>query len=89
MNEDNIRSIIEPNSIAVIGASNKTGSVGNAVIKNILNGGFRGKIYPVNPSGNEIMGIKCYGSVKEVSESIDLAVVIVPNKVVASYRGLW
>ncbi len=83
MNEDNIRSIIEPNSIAVIGASNKTGSVGNAVIKNILNGGFRGKIYPVNPSGNEIMGIKCYGSVKEVSESIDLAVVIVPNKVVS------
>jgi acetate---CoA ligase (ADP-forming) len=54
----NIESMISPTSIAVLGASNRIGSVGNAVIANIVNGGFAGKVYPVNPSSETILGLR-------------------------------
>jgi 4-hydroxybutyryl-CoA synthetase (ADP-forming) len=77
---DEKRVFLSPQSIAVIGASEK-GGVGNAIFSNIVNG-YKGKIYPINPSSPTVLGIKAYKSVLDVPEGIDLAVVATPNKVV-------
>jgi acetyltransferase len=74
--------IFSPASIAVIGASNRDSSVGKAVFQNILSSGFEGVVYPVNPKHNSIQGVKCYSSIKNVPERVDLAIVTVPTKVV-------
>jgi acetyltransferase len=66
-----------PSSIAVIGASQNPDKVGYAVLKNIINGGFTGEIYPINPKSNEILGKKCYKSIKDISNQIDCAVIVV------------
>jgi acyl-CoA synthetase (NDP forming) len=67
----NIESMISPTSVAVLGASNRKGSVGNAVA-NIVNGGFAGRVYPVNPSSKTILGLRCYRSILEIVESVDM-----------------
>lgn len=77
---DEKRVFLSPRSVAVIGASEK-GGVGNAIFSNILNG-YKGKIYPINPSSPTVLGIKAYKSVLEVPEDIDLAVVATPNRIV-------
>ena len=58
--------IMKPNAVAVIGASSEAGKIGNSVMKNLINGGYQGQIYPINPSADEIMGLKAYKSVKDV-----------------------
>jgi acetyl coenzyme A synthetase (ADP forming)-like protein len=75
--------IMKPDAVAVIGASGETGKIGNSVMKNLINGGYEGKIYPINPSADEIMGIKAYKSVKDVPGTIDVAVFAIPAKFVA------
>lgn len=77
---DEKRVFLSPQSIAVIGASEK-GGVGNAIFSNIVNG-YKGKIYPINPSSPTVSGIKAYKSVLDVPEDIDLAVVATPNRIV-------
>ncbi len=77
---DEKRVFLSPQSIAVIGASEK-GGVGNAIFSNIING-YKGKIYPINPSSPTVLGIKAYKSVLDVPEDIDLAVVATPNRIV-------
>ena len=77
-----IDAIFNPNSIAVIGASAEEKKVGHAVLKNLLQG-FVGKIYPINPSKNEILSLPCYPSVSVVPDKIDLAIIVIPAKVVA------
>ena len=52
-----VENIISPTSVAIVGASNREGSVGNAVMTNILSGGFKGKLYPINPSSNTMLGL--------------------------------
>jgi acyl-CoA synthetase (NDP forming) len=69
--------IFRPNSVAVVGASRTEGKLGYTVLKNIKEG-FKGKIYPVNPRADEILGLKCYSSVEEIPDRIDLAVILVP-----------
>jgi 4-hydroxybutyrate---CoA ligase (ADP-forming) len=69
---------LSPRSIAVIGASEKPG-VGKAIFSNITNG-YKGKIYPVNPSSTSVFGLKAFRSVSNIVEDIDLAVVATPNK---------
>jgi acetyl coenzyme A synthetase (ADP forming)-like protein len=76
--------IMKPDAVAVIGASGETGKIGNSVMKNLINGGYQGKIYPINPSADEIMGIKAYRSVKDVPGEIDVAVFAIPAKFVAA-----
>jgi len=71
-------SIINPSSIAVIGASATPGKVGHDVLQNLLSQGFTGDIYPINPKHTEILETKTYKSVKDVAENIDLAVIVVP-----------
>ena len=75
--------IMKPDAVAVIGASSEEGKIGNSVMKNLINGGYQGKIYPINPSADEIMGRKAYKSVKDVPGDIDVAVFAIPAKFVA------
>ena len=76
--------IMKPKAVAVIGASAEAGKIGNSVMKNLINGGYKGQIYPINPSADEIMGLKAYKSVKDVPGDIDVAVFAIPAKFVAS-----
>ncbi|WNB16936.1 acetate--CoA ligase family protein [Marivirga arenosa] len=69
--------LFNPKSIAVIGASTHTDKVGYALLKNLLNGGFTGKIYPVNPNTNSILGLKAYSSVEQINNNVDLAIIAV------------
>ena len=75
--------IMKPDAVAVIGASSEEGKIGNSVMKNLINGGYKGEIYPINPSADEIMGRKAYKSVKDVPGKIDVAVFAIPAKFVA------
>ena len=75
--------IMNPKSVAVIGASDEAGKIGNSVMKNLINGGYKGQIYPVHPKSAEIMGYKAYRSVKDVPGEIDTAVFAIPAKLVA------
>ena len=69
-----------PQSIAVIGASEKAG-VGKAIFSNIIDG-YKGKIYPITPSNPTVYGINAFKSVLDISEDIDLAVIATTNKIV-------
>jgi acetyl coenzyme A synthetase (ADP forming)-like protein len=75
--------IMRPKAVAVIGASAETGKIGNSVMKNLINGGYAGEIYPIHPSADSIMGKKAYRSVKDVPAEIDVAVFAIPAKFVA------
>ncbi len=75
--------IMKPDAVAVIGASAEEGKIGNSVMKNLINGGYKGAIYPINPSATEIMGRKAFKSVKDVPGPIDVAVFAIPAKFVA------
>src|SRR6186713_159057 len=76
--------IMKPKAVAVIGASSEAGKIGNSVMKNLINGGYKGQIYPINPSADEILGLKAYKSVKDVPGDIDVAVFAIPAKFVAA-----
>ena len=74
--------IFRPKSVAVIGASNRDGSVGNAIFKNILLGGYAGTLYPVNPKTPSIAGVRAYQSVTAIPDDVELALIIVPSEFV-------
>ena len=76
--------IMNPRAVAVIGASAEDGKIGNSVMKNLINGGYRGTIYPIHPKAQEIMGLKAYPSVLEVDGEIDVAVFAIPAKFCAA-----
>lgn len=67
-----------PSSVAVVGASNKPGKVGTSLFRNILEAGFKGVVYPVNPSSKSVSGVRCYPRIADLPETPDLGVVIVP-----------
>lgn len=73
-----LEAIFNPRSIAVIGASRKEGSIGYMVVKGLLDSKFEGKVFPVNPNADEILGLKCYKAATEIPEEVDLAVLTVP-----------
>ncbi|PWC84693.1 acetate--CoA ligase family protein [Azospirillum sp. TSO5] len=75
--------IMKPDAVAVIGASSEDGKIGNSVMKNLINGGYKGKIYPIHPKADDILGYKAYRSVKDVPGDIDVAVFAIPAKFVA------
>jgi acetyl coenzyme A synthetase (ADP forming)-like protein len=75
--------IMKPKAVAVIGASAENGKIGNSVMKNLINGGYQGEIYPIHPKADEIMGKKVYKSVKDVPGEIDIAVFAIPASLVA------
>lgn len=70
--------LLNPRSVAVIGASRNAGTVGHQVLRNLLAGGFAGPVYPVNPSAEHVASVKAYPTVQEVPGAVDLAVIAVP-----------
>jgi acetyl coenzyme A synthetase (ADP forming)-like protein len=76
--------IMNPRSVAVIGASAEDGKIGNSVMKNLINGGYQGTILPIHPKAGEILGRKAYPSVLKVNEEIDVAVFAIPAKFCAA-----
>ena len=76
--------IMNPRSVAVIGASAEDGKIGNSVMKNLINGGYQGAIFPIHPKADEILGRKAYASVLNVAEEIDVAVFAIPAKFCAA-----
>ncbi|MGA7476971.1 MAG: acetate--CoA ligase family protein [Thermoplasmata archaeon] len=80
---EELEEIFLPSSVAVIGASNKPGKVGTYLFRNIIEAGFGGVVYPVNPSSKSVSGVRCYPSIEDLPETPDLGVVIVPAPAVA------
>lgn len=68
-----------PKQIAIIGASTKVNKVGYALLKNILDTGYGGEVFPINNNAKQILGVKTYQNIKEINHSIDLAIIAVPG----------
>lgn len=83
MENEALNKLLTPKSVAVIGASATPGKIGWSVMKNLIDGGYEGPIYPINPTTSEILGIKAYPSVMDVPGSIDAAIITVPSKLVS------
>lgn len=79
-----MKELFFPQSICIAGASRDHSALGHIILKNLLGGGYTGKILPVNPHAESILGIKCYHSVKEIPGSVDLAIIAVPASIVSS-----
>ena len=79
-----MKRIFHPRAVAVIGASAEDGKIGNSVMKNLINGGYPGEIYPVHPKADEILGKKVYKSVLDIPGEVDLAVFAIPAKFCAA-----
>jgi acyl-CoA synthetase (NDP forming) len=77
-NWEAMEAIFSPRSVAVIGASDNPGKLGFHVMKSLTRGGYPGKIYPVNPGKNEILGIKTYPSLPQVPDTVDLSIIVLP-----------
>jgi acetyl coenzyme A synthetase (ADP forming)-like protein len=75
--------IMKPKAVAVIGASSESGKIGNSVMKNLINGGYKGEIFPIHPKADEILGKKVYRSVKDIPGEVDIAVFAIPASLVA------
>ena len=74
--------ILRPKSVAVIGASTSPDKLGHEILKNILDGGYQGAVYPINPKADTILDLPCHTNVKELQEPPDLAVLIIPARFV-------
>lgn len=84
MESSQLDGLFRPASVAVIGASATPGKIGHSVVSNLIAGKYEGKIFPINSKEKEILGLKCYPSVLEVSEPIDSAVITIPVQHVLS-----
>ena len=78
MSQYNLGRIFKPRRVAVVGASESPGSIGNALMKNLIEGGFQGKLLPVNPKYHTVHGISAVGSVSALDADVDLAVIATP-----------
>ncbi len=72
----------QPQSVAVIGASKRRGSIGGELFRNILEGDFAGAAYPVNRDGEPVAGVRAYGTIEEIPDAVDLAVITLPGAAV-------
>ena len=80
----NLEVMFNPKTIAVVGASRKEGSIGKAILKNIIDFGYEGTLYPVNPNTHSVNSIKCYPNLSSIPEPIDLMIVVTPAHFVLS-----
>jgi len=80
--EQPLDKIFNPRSVAVVGATEKEGSVGRTLMNNLIHTDFGGKIFPVNPKREAVLGLKCYPSVEAIDEEVDLVVIVTPAKTV-------
>ncbi|MGH2659813.1 MAG: CoA-binding protein, partial [Actinomycetota bacterium] len=74
-----LQCMLEARSVAVVGASVRQGSVGHQALVELVEGGFRGPIFPVNPKYDEVLGIRCVGTIADIGEPVDLAILTVGN----------
>ncbi len=81
---NNLKAVFNPQTVAVIGASENPGKLGCHVMKSLKKGGYKGKIVPVNPGGQEIWGLPSCGAIKDYQGDIDLGIVVLPAKLVPS-----
>ena len=70
--------IFAPNAIAIIGASTTPGKVGHDIFANILKGGFKGTLYPVNPNAKSILSVKTFPTINDIPDTVDLSIIILP-----------
>lgn len=77
-----LEALLSPRLVAVVGASRKPGKVGHEIVSNLLKGGYQGRIVPINPSGEDILGLRCYRSFAEFGQDVDLSVIAVPAALV-------
>jgi acetyltransferase len=71
--------ILNPQSIAVVGASTRPGTVGNDIFRNLLFSEFNGSVFPVNPKARSVCGVHSYPTLADIPEAVDLGVLIVPS----------
>ena len=76
--------LLYPKSVAIIGASRVPGKVGYSVLSNLVSGGYKGRIIPVNPTADEMLGLPCFHDVREAHQEIDHCIIVVPQKAVMS-----
>ena len=76
-----------PESVAVIGATDRPATVGRTILENLLHGKFHGKVYAVNARHSEVLGLKSYSSIGEVPQSVDMAVIATPAATVPQLIG--
>ena len=74
--------LFEPRAVAVIGASQNTAKIGYRVVENIVRRGYKGQIYPINPKGGEVLGLKIYPDLSAVEGDVDIAVITIPARFV-------
>jgi len=77
-----LKQFFNPESIALVGASTNPEKLGFKILKNIIDGGYKGKIFPVNPKAEKILGLKCYKGISEIEGRIELVVIVIPAKFV-------
>jgi len=77
-----LASLFNPQSVAIIGASATPGKIGNAILQNMIDSGYKGELYPINPKEEEILGYTCYPSVAEIPGEVEMAVLAVPARFV-------
>jgi acetyltransferase len=80
MDQTILNNLLQPKSVAIVGASAQPGKIGYTVIENLLKGGYQGKIYPINPTATEILNLPVFPNIAAVPGAIDLAVITVPVK---------
>ncbi|MBN2563087.1 MAG: acetate--CoA ligase family protein [Phycisphaerae bacterium] len=78
----NLEGLFSPRSIAVVGASRKEGSVGRAIMRNLVVGDYQGVVYPINPNAKSILGVRCVPEIDALDETVDLAVMVLPATVI-------
>jgi acetate---CoA ligase (ADP-forming) len=79
-----LQNLFNPKSIAIVGASEEVGKVGNVIAKNILELGYQGQVFLVNQKYETLFGQKCYKSLNEIESEVDLAIIVIPAKFVNS-----
>ena len=79
-----LKKLLEPKSIAVIGAAREEGKVGHVILDNLIEAGFKGDIYPVNPKADKIHNLESYPSISDIKSDIDLAIIVTPAKTVST-----
>jgi len=82
MTPEHLDALFSPTSIAIVGASSGEDKPGYAILYNLIRSGYRGSLYPVNPTKESILGLRCHKRIEDIGEKIDLAVIVIPAKAV-------
>ncbi|MBU4287311.1 MAG: CoA-binding protein, partial [Proteobacteria bacterium] len=77
----NLDAIFSPQSVAVVGASTTPGKVGHDIFANILRGGYKGILYPVNPNAKSVLSVRAYPNILDIRGDVDLAIIILPPRI--------